>query len=222
MQTGPSAIRIRRNMPSRIRPPHCRKLPGKVYFPVRIRLRTMISIEIREKDLKELTRTEVKNLPGAFFARTSPLLRPFMSKLEALLPDENRGQGDSYVLNALHSHIELIHADMSRIAVKNRESEVVIRREELGELIEERYPTTSHHRLNLPGLLFLQSGPALQTASAMILRREHRLRIPDGNRTLRYIFHMAVTAIDADKEKIVVSFDMERLPKKADGSSVLD
>jgi len=33
---------------------------------------------------------------------------------------------------------------------------------------------------------------------------------------------MAVAAIDADKEKIVVSFDMERLPKKADGSSVLD
>ena len=210
MQTSPSAFRIWPDMPS------------KVYFPVQIRLRTMISIEIREKDLKELTLTEVKNLPGAFFARTSPLLRPFMSKLEALLPDENKGKGDSYVLNALHSHIELVHADMSRIAVKSNESEVVIRREELGELIEERYPTTSHHRLNLPGLLFLQSGPALQTASAMILRREHRLRIPDGNRTLRYIFHMAVAAIDADKEKIVVSFDMERLPKKADGSSVLD
>lgn len=182
----------------------------------------MISIEIREKDLKELTRTEVKNLPGAFFAGNSPLLRPFLRKLEALLPAENKGLGDSYVLSNLNSHIERVHADTSRIAVKNSENEVVINSEELAELIEERYPTTSYHLLNLPGLLFLQSGPALQTASTMILRREHRLHIPDGHRTKRYIFHMAVAAIDADRERIVVCFDMERLPKRADGSSVLD
>jgi hypothetical protein len=182
----------------------------------------MISIEIREKDLHELTRTEVGNLPGALFAGTSPLLRPFMKKLEVILPDENRGRGDSYVLSCLRAYIDGVHADESLIAVKRGETEVVIRREELGELIEERYPTTSHHRLNLPGLLFLQSGPALQTVCAIILRRQHKLRIPDGRRTLRYIFHMSVAAINADKEMIVVFFDMERLPKRADGSSVLD
>jgi hypothetical protein len=145
-----------------------------------------------------------------------------MKKLEALLPAENKGRGDSYVLSALHSHIDQVHADESLIAVKSGEKEVRIRREELGELIGERYPTTSHHRLNLPGLLFLQSGPALQTASAIMLRRDHKLRIPDGRRTMRYIFHMGVAAIDADKEKIVVIFDIKRLPKKEDGSSVLD
>jgi hypothetical protein len=174
-----------------------------------------------EKDLKELARTEVKNLPGALFAGTSPLLRPFLKKLEILLPPENKGRGDSYILNALHSHIEQVHADESQIVVKSGELEVVIRREELGELIGEKYPTTSHHRLNLPGLLFLQSSPSLQAASAILLRREHKLRIPDGRRTLRYIFHLGVAAIDADKEKIVVIFDMERLPKREDGSCVL-
>ncbi len=181
----------------------------------------MISIMVSEKDLNELVRTEVENLPGTLFAGTSPLLRPFMKKLEALLPPENRGRGDSYILNALHSHIDQVHADGSRIVVKSGELEVIIRREELGELIEEKYPTTSHHRLNLPGLLFLQSSPSLQTASAILLRREHKLRIPDGRRTMRYIFHMGVAAIDANKEKITVIFDMDRLPRREDGTSVL-
>jgi hypothetical protein len=181
----------------------------------------MISIMVSEKDLNELTRTEAENLPGSLFAGTSPLLRPFMKKLEALLPPETRGRGDSYILNALHSHIDQVHADESRIVVKSGELEVMIRREELGELIGERYPTTSHHRLNLPGLLFLQSSPSLQAASTILLRREHKLHIPDGRRTQRYIFHLGVAAIDADKEKIVVIFDMDRLPKREDGSSVL-
>jgi hypothetical protein len=114
-----------------------------------------------------------------------------------------------------------VHADENLIAVKSGDKKVMIRREELGELIGKRYPTTSHHRLNLPGLLFLQSGPGLLTASAIILRREHKLQIPDGRRTMRYIFHMGVAAIDADKEKITVHFDPERLPKRADGSCVL-
>jgi len=182
----------------------------------------MICIEVREKDINDLARTEVGNLPGALFAGTSPLLRPFMKKLEALLPEEKRGRGDSYVLSALNFYVTWVHADESMIAVGSNESETVIRREELGELMGERYPTTSHHRLNLPGLLFLQSGPALQSASTILLRRQHRLNIPEGRRTSRYIFHMGVTAIDADKERIAVFFDMERLPKRADGSSVLD
>jgi hypothetical protein len=163
---------------------------SKIYLPAGECV-IMISITVREKDLNELARTEVRNLPGALFAGTSPLLRPFMKKLEALLPQENKGRGD------------------------------MILREELGELLGERYPTTSHHRLNLPGLLFLQSGPALQAASAILLQREHKLQIPDGSRTRRYIFHMSVAAIDADKEKIVVIFDMDRLPKREDGTCVL-
>jgi hypothetical protein len=182
----------------------------------------MISIEIREKDLYELTRTEVGNLPGTFFAGNSPLLRPFLKKLEVILPEENKGRGDSYVLSALRAHIDGVYAEESQIAVRGGEREVVIRREELGDLVGERYPTTSHHRLNLPGLLFLQSSPSLQTASALLLRREHRLHIPDGRRTSRYIFHMSVATINADREKILIFFDMERLPKKEDGSCVLD
>lgn len=182
----------------------------------------MIAIEIGRRDLDELTKTEVKNLPGALFSGASPLLKPFMNKLEALLPPENRGRGDSYVLCALHSHIDEVHADEGQIVVRSGDKVVWIRREELAELMDERYPTTGHKRLNLPGLLFLQSGPALQAASAMILRREHRLRIPDGRRTMRYIFHMGVARLDADKERIRIGFDLERLPKRADGSSTLE
>jgi hypothetical protein len=144
-----------------------------------------------------------------------------MNKLEGLLPAENRGRGDSYILSALHSHIDWVHADESLIAVGNGEEKAVISREELGELMGERYPTASHHRLNLPGLLFLQSGPALQASSSILLCRQHGLHIPDGHRTRRYIFHMGVTAIDADKERIAIFFDMDRLPKRADGTCVL-
>ncbi len=182
----------------------------------------MIPIEVCKKDLNELTKTEVCNLPGALFAGTSPLLKPFMKKLEAILPPENKGRGDSYVLRALSYHIDEVHADENRISVKSGETAVEIRREELVELMREKYPTTSHHRLNLPGLLFLQSGPALQATSAIILRRDHKLAIPDGRRTMRYIFHMGVVSLDASKEKIIVSFDLERLPKKGDGTSVLE
>jgi hypothetical protein len=182
----------------------------------------MIPIEICEKDLHELTKTEVHNLPGALFACTSPLLKPFMKKLEELLPPENKGRNESYILHALHSHIDAVHADENLIRVTSGETVVEIRREELGELMGERYPTTDHHRLNLPGLLFLQSGPALQAASAIMLRRAHNLNIPDGRRTLRYIFHLGVISMEADKEKIIVNFDPERLPKREDGSCVLE
>ncbi len=182
----------------------------------------MISIEIGRQDLKELTKTEVRNLPGALFAGSSPLLKPFMRKLEDLLPSDCRGKGDSYVLSALHSHIDEVHADENAIRVKSKDKVVQIGREELGALMGERYPATEHHRLNLPGLLFLQSSPALQASSAILLRREHKLRIPEGRRTSRYIFHLAVVSIDADKETTKILIDLERLPKRADGSSVLE
>jgi hypothetical protein len=182
----------------------------------------MIPIEICERDLNELTKTEVRNLPDALFAGTSPLLKPFMKKLEALLPPENKGRNESYILHALHSHIDAVHADENLIRVTSGETVVEIHREELRDLIGERYPTTDYHRLNLPGLLFLQSGPALQAASAIMLRREHNLRIPDGLRTLRYIFHLGVVSMEADKDRIIVNFDLERLPKRANGSCVLE
>jgi hypothetical protein len=182
----------------------------------------MISIEIGRQDLKELAKTEVRNLPGALFAGSSPLLKPFMRKLEDLLPPDSRGKGDSYVLSALHSHIDEVHADQNAIRVKSSDKTVHIGREELGALMGEKYPATDHHRLNLPGLLFLQSGPALQASSAILLRREHKLRIPEGRRTSRYIFHMAVVSIDADKETIRINFDLERLPRRPDGSSALE
>jgi len=182
----------------------------------------MISIEVREKDLSELTKTTVGNLPGSLFAGTSPLLKPFMNRMEAVLPLESKGRGDNYVLSALRAHIDEVQADENFILVKRGETAVEVHRDEFGALMGERYPTTDHHRLNLPGLLFLQSGPALQTACAMILRRQHKLRIPDGRRTLRYIFHMGVASIQANSERIIVNFDPERLPKKADGTCVLE
>jgi hypothetical protein len=182
----------------------------------------MISLEICENDLHELTKTEVRNLPGTLFAGSSPLLKPFMTKLEMLLPQECRGRTDNYILQALHSHIDEVHADECMIRVKRDEIVVEISREELGEMMIERYPTTDHHRLNLPGLLFLQSSPSLQAVNAIILRRKHKLRIPEGRRTLRYIFHLGIASIDADKRKIVVNFDPERLPRKPDGSCVLE
>jgi hypothetical protein len=99
-----------------------------------------------------------------------PRLEIFMKKLESLRPQENKGRGDSYVLCALRTHIDQVHADESQIFVKSGELEVMIRREELDELIGEK---------------------------------------------------LGVAAIDADKEKIVLVFDADRLPKRADGSSVL-
>jgi len=183
---------------------------------------SMIFIEIRREELRTLARTEIGNLPGTLFSGTSPLLKPFMPKLEALLPPEIKGRGDSFVLSALHSYIDQVHADPETIQVRSGGKAAEITREELAEVLEGRYPTTDHHKLNLPGLLFLQSGPALQACSAMILRSQYNLHLPEGRRTLRYIFHMGVTSIDADSERIWIGFDLDRLPKREDGSSVLD
>lgn len=181
----------------------------------------MITIEISREDLMKMAKTEVRNLPGTLFVGASPLLKPFMKKLEDLLPEELRGRGDSYVLSALHSHIDEVRADEQGIMVKSGDKAVLISKDDLCALMEEKYPSTDHQRLNLPGLLFLQSSPSVQACSAAMLRRQG-LRIPEGRRTLRYIFHMAVVSIDADKDKIKIEIDLDRLPKKADGSSVLE
>jgi hypothetical protein len=181
----------------------------------------MITIEIRKVDLMNMARTEVNNLPGTLFVGASPLLKPFMKKLEDLLPSEKRGRGDSYVLSALHSHIDEVFADERGIMVRSGERRVLISRDELCSLMGARYPSTDHQRLNLPGLLFLQSSPTLQACSAAMLRKQG-LCIPEGRRTLRYIFHAAVVSIRADQERIRIEIDPDRLPKKADGSRALD
>ncbi len=182
----------------------------------------MILIEINKRDLMDLAKTEVRNLPGALFVGASPLLKPFMKKLECLLPAERMGRGDSYILSALHSHIDEVHADDEKILVKSGDTIVTISRDELCGLMGEKYPSTDHQRLNLPGLLFLQSSPSLQAVAATKLRREHNLRIPEGRRTMRYIFHIAVTSIDADKDTVRIAFDPERLPRRVDGTGVLE
>ena len=175
----------------------------------------MIYVEVWKEDLVATIRTEVRNPPGMLFGSTSPLLKPFMKKLEELLPAEKKGRGDSYTLSMLYSHVDSVHADENLIRVESDKKAVVITREELATMIGERYPASDHHRLNLPGLLFLQSSPGFQAAVVSKMKREHNLRFPEGRRTLRYIFHMTVTSIDADKEDIKVGLDLDRLPKKA-------
>ena len=182
----------------------------------------MISIEIDEKDLKDITKVEVQNLPGALFIGASPLLKPFINKLECILPSEMTGKGDSYTLVALHTRVDEVHANENIICVKGCNKDVEISRNELSTMMYEKYPSTGHQRLNLPGLLFLQSSPAIQVVCASKLRSEYKFRIPDGRRTLRYIFHIGVVSIDADKKSIKIGFDPDRLPKKPDGSCVLE
>jgi hypothetical protein len=182
----------------------------------------MISVELSKEDLIAATRIEVRNPPGMLFGSTSPLLKPFMKKLEELLPAEQKGCGDSFTLSMLYSHIDSVHADENVVWVKGNEKVVKITRGELAAIMGDRYPTSAHHRLNLPGLLFLQSSPGVQACTVSKVRKKHNLCLPDGRSTLRYIFHMTVASIDADKEKIKIELDLDRLPKKADGSGALD
>ncbi len=168
------------------------------------------------------TRTEVRNPPGMLFGSTSPLLKPFMRKLEELLPAEQKGRGDSYTLSMLYPHIGSVHADEKLIRVESDEKAVAITRDELAAIVVDRYPASDHRRLNLPGLLFLQSSPGFQAAVVSKIKREHNLRFPEGRRTLRYIFHMTVTSIDADKERIKIGLDLDRLPKMAEAFGSMD
>lgn len=175
----------------------------------------MIYVELCKEDLVLATRTEVRNPPGMLFGNTSPLLKPFMRKLEELLPAEKKGRGDSYTLSMLYSHIDSVHADENLIRVESEEKTVVITRDDLTAIMGDRYPASDHHRLNLPGLLFLQGSPGFQAAVMSKMKREHNLRFPEGRRTLRYIFHVTVTSIDAYKDGIRVLLDLDRLPNVA-------
>lgn len=176
----------------------------------------MIYVELTKDDLALAARSEVRNPPGMLFGSTSPLLKPFMKKLEDLLPVGKKGRGDSYTLSMLYSQIESVHADESLIEVKGVENVVAITRDELSALIGDRYPKTDHQKLNLPGLLFLQSSPAVLACVLSKIKKEHKLRLPEGRRTLRYIFHMTVTSIDADQSGMKIAMNMERLPQGTD------
>jgi hypothetical protein len=182
----------------------------------------MISFQINKRDLMNIAKIEVKNLPGTFFVGASPLLKPLIKKLECMLPIESTGRGDNYTLSALHSHVTEVHANEFAISIKGQGTQVEIGRDELMARISKKYPFTEHQKLNLPGLLLLQSSPSIQVVSTAKLRSEHKLRIPDGRRTLRYIYHLGVVSIDADQQRIRIVFDPERLPKKADGTGVLE
>ncbi|MBN1323615.1 MAG: hypothetical protein JW986_06400 [Methanotrichaceae archaeon] len=173
----------------------------------------MITVHLSREDLARVS-PEIQNLPGSFFAGASPLLRPFISKLEELLPPEVHGRGMNFAFGALRSHVEAVRAEERSIVVTGSGKSVEISRRELEGLIEERYPTFGHDRLNLPGLLFLQSGPALQMASLAKLRT-CGVHLPDGRRTQRYIFHLIVVSLAADRDRVEIEFDLERLPSSS-------
>lgn len=178
----------------------------------------MITLVVTKKDLRE-ARVEVRNLPGTFFTGTGPLLRPFLTKLEELLPPPERGHGNSYTFASLRTHVDKVCATSELINVESRGRVVSISRTELEGMIADKYPALEHQKLNLPGLLFLQSGPALQICCLNQLSRDHGAEIPRGRRTLRYVFHTTVVSVHADLEKILIEFELDRLPKPVSSSS---
>ncbi|MGC9515262.1 hypothetical protein [Methanocrinis sp.] len=172
----------------------------------------MVHVEVTNQDVRDLS-AEVKNLPGAIFGGSGPLLRPFLPKLEELLPPEKRGRGDNYVSSTLKAHVEAVEADEEHIKVESEGRSVEITRAELAVILEEKFPTFEHQNLNLPGLLFLQSGPVLQACTLTRLARDHGVRVPGGRRTLQYVFHTTVVSVGADREKVRIEFDLGRLPR---------
>jgi hypothetical protein len=172
----------------------------------------MISVEVTKQDARDLS-AEVKNLPGALFGVSGPLLRPFLSRLDEILPPEKRGRGDNYISSTLKAHVDSVVADEEHIRVESEGRAVEIARTELAAILEEKFPTLSHQNLNLPGLLFLQSGPVLQACTLQRLARDHGVKVPGGRRTLRYVFHTTVVSVGADRERVRIEFDLDRLPR---------
>jgi hypothetical protein len=181
----------------------------------------MISLEVTKNDLREAM-TEVRNLPGTLFAGTGPLLRPFLTKLEPLLPPQERGLGKSYIFASLRTHVDTVYADSEKIKIESAGKGIEITKNELESILGDKYPSFQHEKLNLPGLLFLQSGPALQMCTLDKLNREHDANIPEGRRALRYVFHTTVASIDANKERIKIEFDLDRLPKRKGPSASIE
>ncbi len=171
----------------------------------------MVHVEVTKQDVRDLS-AEVRNLPGALFGGSGPLLRPFLPRLEELLPPEKRGRGDNYISSTLKAHVDTVEADEDHLRVESEGRAVEITRAELETILEEKFPTFAHQNLNLPGLLFLQSGPILQACTLQRLARDHGVRVPGGRRTLRYVFHTTVVSIGADRDGIRIEFDLDRLP----------
>ncbi len=172
----------------------------------------MVYVEVTNQDVRDLS-AEVKNLPGAIFGGSGPLLRPFLPKLEELLPPEKRGRGDNYISSTLKAHVDAVVADEEHIRVESEGRSVEITRAELETILEEKFPTLDHKNLNLPGLLFLQSGPVLQACTLRRLSKDHGVRVPGGHRTLKYVFHTTVVSVGADRDCVKIEFDLDRLPK---------
>jgi len=175
----------------------------------------MVSIEITDQDIRDLS-AEVRNLPGALFGRSGPLFRPFLDKMEELLPPEKRGRGPNYVSSTLKVHVDTVQVDEKGLKVDSEGRSVEITKAELENVLGEKYPAFEHQNLNLPGLLFLQCGPVLQTCIILKLGRDHGIKIPGGVRTHRYFFHTTVASIQADQDRIVIELDLDRLPTPPD------
>jgi hypothetical protein len=171
----------------------------------------MVSVEVTNQDIRNMS-AEVRNLPGALFGGSVPLLRPFLDKMEDLLPPEKRGRGPNYISSTLRAHVDTVQADEEKIHVESEGRTVEISREELENMLEKKYPTVEHQNLSLPGLLFLQSGPVLQACTLQKLSKDHGVQVPGGRRTHRFVFHSTVVSVRADKEKIEIEFDLDRLP----------
>ncbi|MHC1631607.1 MAG: hypothetical protein ACXQT4_04850 [Methanotrichaceae archaeon] len=178
----------------------------------------MILVEVDNQDMRAIS-TEVRNLPGTLFGSSGPLLRPFLTKLEELLPPEKRDRGLNYISSTLRAHVDAVLADEMKIQVKSEDRSVEITKAELEHVLGEKYPSFDHQNLNLSGLLFLQSGPALQTCTLNKLIRDHGVQIPGGRRTRRYVFHTTVVSVRADRTKIEIKFDLDRLPRLLDASA---
>jgi len=171
----------------------------------------MVSVQVTNQDLKAIS-TEVPNLPGTLFAGASPLFRHFLGRLEGLLPPEKRGRGPNYVSSTLSAHVESVKADENGLWIDSEDRSVEITRDDMEEVLDEKYPSFDHQSLNLPGLLFLQSGAMLQACILQKLGRDHDIRIPGGQRTHRYVFHTTVASIRANSEMIDIVLDLDRLP----------
>ncbi|MHC1593696.1 MAG: hypothetical protein ACXQT2_00060 [Methanotrichaceae archaeon] len=176
----------------------------------------MITVEVRNQDMVAATAQGRTNLPGTLFGGSTPLLRPFLPRLEELLPPDERGRGSNYISSTLRVHVNIVRADEERLRLESGDRSVEITKSELESILEEKYPTFEHHKLNLPGLLFLQSGPALQACTLKKLNLDHGVKVPDGRRTQRYVFHTTVISIRADPEMIRIEFDLDRLPSVSD------
>ena len=179
----------------------------------------MVLVEVKSQDVKDATSQGRRNMAGTLFGSSGPLFRPFLNKLDELLPPDKRGRSINYTSSTLKAHVDAIKVDEEKLCVKSENRAVEITKNELEDVLSEKYPTLDHKSLSLPGLLFLQSGPVLQLCTLNRLRSDHGVQIPGGNRTHRYFFHTTVVSIQANEDLIEIEFDLDRLPNLSGGST---